>query len=256
MATLLRILLKTLYIDTSTGFYQGGMLLAYIFSLTVLMTTTSLAWGIVRAKDMSGGLLRGNRLLEISAFIFGVTLTAVSIPKLMTTLAMDFSAPVINRLPVWLLVIENVLGIISGLVLVYLAFCLLSGARRSGTQGMLALIIVVWQVISMVERYISFRQVNTVSDQFLETMFLVCATLFLLANTRCMAGIAKNRKTCVLWGLLSAHLGLVLISGQLVAMLVLGNGVSGPPSAQMAIIGALSLYAVAVSCTLILSAES
>lgn len=247
---LLRILLKILYIDTETGFYLSGVTLAFIFAAVMLATVVAVAFSAMREKDELAEALHGNRWIEISAAVLGITITATSVPKLLAALAIDFSEPVVNRLPAGLLIAENVLGICSGAALLYLAFCFLSGAQRSGTQGMLALLPVVWQAISMVERYISFRQVNTVSDQFIETMHLVFATLFLLANTRCMAGMAKSRRICVIWGLLAAHFGLVLIVGQMAAVMVLGNEVSGPPLAQMIIIAALSVYAIVVSVSL------
>ncbi|HWP51424.1 MAG TPA: hypothetical protein VN626_06980 [Clostridia bacterium] len=253
IAVLLRILLKTLYIDTDTGFYLGGGGLIYGFAAVVLLTVLAVTVSTLRADgtdSADAAILRGNRPLELSAAVLGVTIAATSVPKLMAALAIDPAEPVINRLPGWLLIIENIFGLAAGAAFLYLAFCFYSGFQRSGLQGMLALPMVIWQAISMVERYISFRQVNTVSDQFLETMYLVFATLFLLANTRCMAGIPKSRKVCVLWGLLTAHFGLVLTAGQLAATMVLGGDISGPPVLQMLIISALTLYAFVVSFSL------
>lgn len=247
---LIRILLKILYIDIETGFYLNGVVLAFIFAAVMLVTSVAVTFSSVRVKDTITVKLRGNRLLEISAVVLGVIIAATSVPKLMESLAIDSSKPVINSLPAWMLIAENILGICSGAALLYLAFCFLSGAQRSGTQGILALLPVVWQAISMVERYISFRQVNTVSDQFIETMYLIFATLFLLSHTRCLAGMAKSRRNCILWGLLAAHFGLVLISGQMAAVVVLGNEVSGPPLKQMIIIAAMSIYAIVVSVSL------
>lgn len=251
ISILLRILLKILYVDTEAGFYLGGNVLIYGFAAAVVLTVLAVIISTLRENGGDGVMLRGNRPLEITAAVLGITIAGTSVPKLMSALAIDPSEPVINRLPAWLLVIENLIGLIAGVAFLYLAFCFYSGFKRSGLQGLLALPMVIWQAISMVERYISFRQVNTVSDQFIETMYLVFATLFLLANTRCMAGMPKSRKICVLWGLLAAHFGMVLIVGQLAGMMVLGAGISGPPVLQVLVIAALSLYALAVSGSLI-----
>ena len=253
IAALLRILLKILYIDTETGFYLGGTILVYGFAAAVLLSVAAISVSTLRAEGTDVAMLRGNRPLELAAAVLGVTIAATSIPKLMQALAINPAEPVINRLPAWLLVVENIFGLAAGAAFLYLAFCFYSGFQRSGVQGMLALPMVLWQAISMVERYISFRQINTVSDQFLETMYLVFATLFLLANTRCVAGIPKSRRIGVLWGLLAAHFGLVLIAGQLAGMTVLGGDISGPPVLQMLIIAALVLYALVVSGSLICS---
>ncbi len=251
ISILLRILLKILYVDTGTGFYLGGNVLIYGFAAAMALTVLAVTISTLRENGTDAAMLRGNRPLEITATVLGAVIAGTSVPKLMAALAIDPSEPVINRLPAWLLVVENLTGLAAGAAFLYLAFCFYSGFKRSGLQGMLALPMVVWQAISMVERYISFQQVNTVSDQFIETMYLVFATLFLLANTRCMAGMPKSRKICVLWGLLTAHFGLVLIAGQLASMTVLGGDISGPPVLQILIIAALSLYALVVSGSLI-----
>lgn len=251
IAVLLRVLLKVLYIDTESGFYLGGGVLVYSFAAVVLLTVLAVALSTLRNQGADTAMLRGNRPLELAAALLGLAVAATSVPKLMEALAIDPSEPVINRLPAWLLVFENILGLVAGVAFLYLAFCFYSGFKRSGIQGMLALPMVLWQAISMVERYISFRQVNTVSDQFLETMYLVLATLFLLANTRCMAGFPKSRRACVLWGLLAAHFGLVLIVGQVAGMMVLGGAISGPSVLQIVVIAALSIYAFVVSSSLI-----
>lgn len=251
IAALLRILLKVLYIDTESGFYLGGGPLVYGFAAVMLLTVLAVSLSTLKANGADAAVLRGNRPLELAAALLGATIAATSVPKLMQALAIDPAEPVINRLPAWLLVLENIFGLAAGAAFLYLAFCFYSGFQRSGLQGMLALPMVIWQAISMVERYISFRQVNTVSDQFLETMHLVFATLFLLANARCVAGTPKSRRICVLWGLLSAHFGLVLIAGQMGGMTVLGGDISGPPVLQMLIIAALVLYELVVSGSLI-----
>ncbi len=251
IAALLRILLKILYIDIESGFYLGGAILVYGFAAVMLLTVLAVTVSTLKASGADAAILRGNRPLELAAALLGATIAATSLPKLIQTLAIDRAEPVINRLPVWLLLLENIFGLAAGAAFLYLAFCFYSGFKRSGAQGLLALPMVIWQAISMVERYISFRQVNTVSDQFIEAMHLVFATLFLLANARCVAGIPKSRRLCVLWGLLAAHFGLVLIAGQLGGRMVLGGDISGPPALQLLVIAALSLYALVVSGSLI-----
>ena len=118
---------------------------------------------------------------------------------------------------------------------------------------MAALIPAIWHTIAMVDRFISFREVSTASDQLIETLYLVCATLFLLANSRCLAGMAKSRRRCVIWGLLASHFGLVLAAGQIAAVVVLGSDISGPPMLQNILILAFSVYAVSLSASLALS---
>lgn len=251
----LRVLLKTLFVDIETGFYLGGAPLVYGFAAIEILTAALLLLFAWRTRDSETGELRGNRPLEMATAACGALIAACSVPKLKEALALGFDQPAINRLPTNIMVLENILGIAAGIIIIYIAFCFFSGAATSSLQGILALVPVLWQTVYMVERYISFRQVNTVSDQLLETMYLVFATLFLLYSSRYVAHNAKGRRRCIACGLLAAHFGLVTASGQLAAVMVLGDKVVGPPMTAITIMLGISLYAVAVSASLALCVE-
>ncbi|MBQ2751126.1 MAG: hypothetical protein IJF25_00970, partial [Oscillospiraceae bacterium] len=252
-AAILRALLKVLYIDLETGFYIGGGVLVYLLPVVIIAGAAGIVFFAYAEKSDSAGLLRGNRFIEITMTLLGLAVCGVSALRLPKALAISSKAVLVNCLPKWLQVAEHALGMISGFVFLYLAFCLISGAKSSGIHGMAALIPAIWQTIAMVDRFISFREVATASDQLIETLYLVCATLFLLANARCLAGMAKSRRRCVIWGLLASHLGLVLAAGQVAAVVVLGSDISGPPMLQNILILAFSVYAVSLSASLALS---
>ena len=254
LAAVLRALLKVLFVDTDTGFYIGGGLLVYLLPVIMGLGAAGIVFFAFAEKVDTYGRLKGNRFNEITLALLGVTVAAVSALKLPRVLSlMAEGEPLINQLPAWLQAAEQILGVLSGIVLLYIAFCLLSGAKRSGTHGIVALVPVIWHTIAMVDRFISFREVSTVSDQLIETLYLVCATLFFLANARCLADIAKSRRACVVWGLLASHLGLVLAAGQSAAIVVLGSDISGPPIMQNILIIALSAYALSIAASLALS---
>lgn len=250
-AVLMRALVKILLVDTVTGFYGGSPLLPLALAAVMAAGVFGIVFFAIREKDESSGTLKGNRYLEVTTAAYGIAIGAVSVPRLIEALKIDPEEPVVNRLPGWLMQIEHFLGILSGIILLYITFCLLSGAKRSSSQGLVALIPVIWHTIAMVDRFISFREVSTVSDQFIETMYLVCATMFLLANARCLAATAKSAKRCVIWGLLTAHFGLVLAAGQAAAVVVLGSEISGPPALQNALIAVTSCYAITVSAAMV-----
>lgn len=256
LCVFLRVLLKTLFVDIETGFYIGGAPLVYGFAAVEILVTVMLLTFAWRTQDRETGQLKGNRPLETATALSGVLIAACGVPKLKAALAIGFDEPAINRLPTGAMVLENILGILAGLIIIYIAFCFFSGAATSAFHGILALVPVLWQTLYMVERYISFRQVNTVSDQFLETAYLVFATLFLLYSSRYVARNAKGRRRCIACGLLAAHFGLVTAAGQLAAVTVLGSEVSGPPAAEMLIMLGISIYAVAVSLSLALYTEN
>lgn len=160
-----------------------------------------------REQDESAAFLKGNRWLECTAALLGAVLLADSVSGLLRVLAISPDAQLINQMPRLLQLLEHLLGAASGGVFLCLAIVLLSGAARSGIQGMLALIPVLWQTLNMVDRFFGFRQVSTASDQTLEVLFLVSATLFLLAHTRCVANIPLSRRACVTRGFLTALFG-------------------------------------------------
>ncbi|MBC8575739.1 hypothetical protein [Yanshouia hominis] len=253
-AVLLRALLKVLFVDLETGFYLGGAPLAWAFAAVLILSGAGLLWFGWREQDESSAFLKGNRWLECTAALLGAVLLADSVSGLLRVLAISPDARLINQMPRLLQLLEHLLGIASGGVFLCLAIVLLSGAARSGIQGMLALIPVLWQTLNMVDRFFGFRQVSTASDQTLEVLFLVSATLFLLAHTRCVANIPLSRRACVTRGFLTALFGFPLAAGQLAAAAVLGDAGMGPALPRLAVISAVSLYAAACSLSLVLSA--
>ncbi len=252
LAVVLRALLKVLFVDLETGFYLGGSLLAWAFAGVLLLSAAGLLWLGWRGKDESPAILKGNRALECAAVLLGLVLLASGGFGLSGVLAINPNAQMINQMPRTLQLLEQLLGIASGGVFLYLASVLLSGAARSGTQGMLALVPVLWQTLNMVDRFFGFRQVSTASDQTLEVLFLVSATLFFLAHTRCVANIPLGRRACVTRGFLTALFGFPLCCGQLASISVLGNAGTGPNLPRLAVIAAISFYAAACSFSLIL----
>jgi hypothetical protein len=246
----LRALLKVLFIDTQTGFYFGGRPLVLLFDALLAVAAAGIVLTAWREPDDGRGQLRGGRWLELTAGAMGAAVLVSSALSFGEALRIDPGVAVINALPRWILLLEHALGLLSGVVLFYLAFSCLSGACRSGFQGMLLLILVLWQTLSLVQRFISFRQVNTASDQLLETLFMVSATLFLLSHARCVARFGAGRKSCLLRALLTGLFGVVLCAGQLAAVAVLGSGIAGPSGMRMAVIAATSLYALSFAWAL------
>ncbi|MBP0981088.1 MAG: hypothetical protein J5968_02695, partial [Oscillospiraceae bacterium] len=125
VCAVLRALVKVLFVDTETGFYIGSRLLPMTFGAVMLVGVIAIAFFALCEKDESNGVLKGNRYLEVTTAAFGVAVAAVSVPRLLEALKIDPEEPVINRLPGWLMQIEHILGILSGIVFIYITFCLL-----------------------------------------------------------------------------------------------------------------------------------
>ena len=236
--------MKIIYVDNQSGFYGSGQTLVLVFNVLAILTFAGVIVLTLAAKDSQTARLRGGRWLEVFSILLGCAVLFVSVGALLTAMAIDSSAPVVNELPKWMLLIEHTLGVLSGVALLYLAFFLLSGAKHGKAKGTASLVIVLWQTFLIIERFISFQQVTTVSDQFFETLHMVCFLLFLLYHTRCAAGLNTSRPACVRRSLLTAVFGLPLAVGQLAAVAVFGTGISGPSVVRSIVILASSLYAV------------
>ena len=236
----LRTLLKVLAIDTVTGFYNGAPLPGALFTGIFLLSAALIVWYALREPDTGMSALRGNRSLEIAGAMLGLVLIAVSAVRLYALLTSP-SGEEVNVLPRGLRDLEHLLGIGSGGVLLWLAASSVSGAERSEKNGCAALIIVLWQALFLIDRFISFRQAATVSDQLLETLFLLSALLFWLAHSRCMADCQPSRRRVMLFGMLAILLGIPLAFAQAAALAILGE-VSGPGAGDIALISLSCVY--------------
>lgn len=247
----LRAALKVLAIDPVTGFYEGPPLPGSIFLVLMLLCAAVIAVGIRRAQDPGMKSVHGSRFLEGSAALLGGALLAVSAVRLFAVVKTGFAGGEVNVLPAWLRAIEHLLGLACGALLFWLAATWVSGADRSEKTGVASLLLVLWQALYLVDRFISFRQVSTVSDQLMETLFLLSALLFWLAHARCIADSAPSRKRVLLFALLAVLLGLPLAVGQTAALLVFGS-CSGPAVGDIVLIFCCCFYfaafAFAVLC--------
>lgn len=238
----LRAALKILTVDLENGFYLGMPVAAAVFRAVLLGFSAVIAWTCLRESDPGIGPVRGNRWLELTAALLGLALLGVGASTLFSAQRLSFHFTAVNTMPKWVVLTDGALACLSGLVFLYLSAHLSSGAAQGPNRGSLALVPVVWHTVSMIRRYSEFHQVLTVSDQLMETVFLLLTTLFLLAHTRTLAGVGANRRRCMLWALTAPLYGFSLSLGQLAGRAVLGSEISGPPTLRLLVILALSLY--------------
>lgn len=238
-----RIVLKLLFIDTTTGFYSGGSILPTVYTVVTVVSLAAVLFSVKREKDAGMDSLRGNRALEIAGEVFGVITVIVSALSLVKLFSEPFTLIEINVLPRPMRLVCYVLGVISGAVLLWTSMSSVSGARKLKKAGTYSLFICVWHALYLVDRFMTFREVSTVSDQLLETLYLLCSVYFWLGHAKCIAESEPPRKRVILSALSSAILGVPLAAGQLAAVLVFGD-VSGPSLSQTVIIAAGCVYFV------------
>jgi hypothetical protein len=246
---LFRALLKILAVDTQTGFYQGPAWVIWLFY--VFLAAASAGIWLFTDVPCKKAALYPSLVLEISSLVFGTLLASGNIWAFSQFLSEPHLSDGVNMFPTWLLAAEHLLGIASGIAFIILALFYFSGASRSSAVGALAVLPAVWQPLNLIVRYVSFRQVNTNSDQLLETLFLVAATMFFLYEARYMAGIVIDGRRSARWALLTALLGFCVSCGQAAARAVLGP-VSGPDFIRLFLIFFTAAYAwffaVILSC--------
>jgi len=237
----LRASLKLLFIDTTTGFYSGGGVLPVLYTAVAVFTIAGAALLIKRENDPGMSSFRGNGILEITGIALGIVLIGVNGLHLARLLSEPFVLMEVNVMPRPLRLVCYTAGVISGALLAWIAATSLSGVRRNNIAGYASLVISVWHSLYMIDRFITFRQASTVSDQFIETVYMLFATFFWLAHAKCIAGVDMQRKRVVLCAAGAVVLGIPLVAGQFFASVILG-AVSGPAFTEILLIAASCVY--------------
>ena len=180
-------------------------------------------------------------MLEIVGIMLGIVLAAVNGIHLVKLLSEPFVILEINVMPRPMRLACYIAGVASGGFLAWIAATSLSGVRRNYAAGYASLLISAWHTVYMVARFITFRQASTVSDQFIETAYMLFATFFWLAHAKCIAGVGMQRKRVVFSAAGAVILGVPLVFGQFFASVVLG-AVSGPSFTELLLIAASCVY--------------
>ena len=240
---LYRVLLKTLFIDLNSGFYEGNPLWNNLFAVGIALSACGIALTALLTKNGALSTPRGNRLMEAATFGLGAVLLGTGLIRLLTEKQSADSSFAFHLLPGWLVVFEQVLCVLSGVSLILIALVMWSGARSKEAAGVLALVPSVWQTFLLVERFVTFRQVLTVSDQLLETLYLLSACLFFLFYARSLLQIVTGSQGLVAAALLTALFGFVLAFGQYAGMAV-AKDASGPSFLLLPMMLTVSSYAL------------
>ncbi len=233
----LRTALKLLQIDPATGFYEGAPLLPWLFGGLTAAVAALIVFSALTEPDRGMRVLRGGRLLEVMGFLLGLALLFVSVLML---LQLPGDTRAFNVLPRWMRLAEYVLGVLSGIALL-VAAALSGDPSKASRKGMLSLFVCLWQVPFLLERFISFRQVATVSDQLLETLFWTCTLVFWTNHARCIAGEGASRRRTVALALVAPVFGVPCAVGRLAA-LFLGAGEEAGALLPAALMLIVSIY--------------
>ncbi len=236
--TLLRAALKLLLIDPATGFYEGAPLLPWAFTGVTVLAALLIAYGAFDARDRGMRVLRGSRRLETASFLLGLVILGAGVFLLID---LQGDTRVYNVLPHWMRAAEYVIAVLAGAALLWIA-ALSGDGRKASFKGSLALFLCLWQALYLLERFMSFRQVATVSDQLLETLFWTVSLVFWTHHARCIAGEGASRRRTVALGLIAPVFGIPCAVGHLAALFFTG-GEEGALLSSILML-AVSLYEV------------
>ena len=234
---LLRAALKLLLIDPATGFYEGAPLLPWAFSAVTVLSVLMIAYASWRESDPGMRVLRGSRTLEIAGFLLGLVILGVGVLLL---LSLPGDTRVYNVLPRWMRAAEYVFAAAAGISLLWIA-ALSGDSSKASRKGCLSLLVCLWQALYLLERFMSFRQVATVSDQLLETLFWTASLVFWTHHARCLAGEGASRRRTVALGLAAPVFGIPCAVGRLAALFFTGGEEEGTLPACILML-AVALY--------------
>lgn len=214
-----RMLLKLRYMDSYTGFYEGGYLYVAVFNV-LLAAVPVIMFVTNRLKkpdddypvDAKNRLLDGLMLLTaISVIAFAIVGPPASNLEQGHSAAFDQMRDYANM----------GLGLLSGLAFVYLGIGGVFGRKKTPLAGVVA-IPAVWQMISLITRYNAYTTVTAISDHMLAVMFMVFHSLFLvgMARTVCSQMRRDGRNYAIPSGLCASLCGFLLVIPNYVYMAV------------------------------------
>ncbi len=243
-ASAARALLKILLIDTVTGFYLGGEVFVIAFNAFIAVGAVAISICVFKEPTMPNTPVKGNIAMELNLIALGAAVLYGGVEAFLFPMKEQLMGIAVRMHD-----IVYGLYFIGGVAIISMGIFYLSGAKSGAFVGLMGLAAVLWQSLDMIYRFSSFLTVTTASDQLIETMYMVFATLFLLYHTCVICGINLDRgkKLSRMYGYLTSLFGFTLIAGQLAGHLILGRLGTGPYDARLLIIILMSVYSLIYS---------
>ncbi len=184
----IRIRLKLLHMDHSTGFYTGSPLgVAVFYTVLGLCVVSLFLLYLLRRTGGDYPVLRSQRRLGIPAILLGISILLYTAESL-SLLPVGWGNPIrMSRLSV---IIGGVLGVAASMA--FLASGI-QGLRFNRMQGgLLVLVPGIWMLVNLVCRFNSYNTLTTTSDHLLTVLFMLFAAVFLVGHARTLSGLARK----------------------------------------------------------------
>lgn len=248
----LRFYLKFSLMDPTTGFYllEGAQPWVTLFNLLLAATVVAVAVVVLRRKPepMESGVINC-KVAGICAVAAGFF---VEVGAITSGFNLVMAAVEGYSFPVFTLLMDG-LSLVAGLVLVCHGFAAVSGNGRFGRSGVIAVVAVVWGLLTMLTTFLSYSVVKAMSDNLLNTLALVCLVVFLLGYFKLTLGFspAKSARLAAFGGLLLGYFALVGGAPRLASYFMKNTPMESSAVLQCAVLICLGLMGVAVAFRLL-----
>ncbi|MEG1972325.1 MAG: hypothetical protein RR315_04125 [Oscillospiraceae bacterium] len=228
--TLLRIPLKLFNISPDTGFYDRSNIFGSAFMVLFVFCLLLGAGMALRNREDFKLPLRTGLIRAATAFFTGCVIAGISAFELFFVAAPIQTGP--NAVPPMLSRCGQILGIIGGISLVFMALSVFSG--NSNRLGKIAsLTLPCWCAVSMLHDFMGFRFVLTASDQLMHTIFMLIATVFFLQLSKEIIYDCGSTLGIALPAAVAFIAGVPLGISQLCTLVLVGDFVGGPSYLQV-----------------------
>ncbi len=215
-------------IENDTGFYKEINWSVYLmYALCILAVLVPYVLTLL-AKNVpeSRAVYRKNKLLAVSAFIFGAGLVADAVTAL-STLVLAYQGYLTAEISLVPTALQGVFGILSAIYIFIFGISYIDGRTTYTRYKLLALSPLVWSVARLIIRFVKKISYVNVSDLLLELFAIAFMMLFFLAFARISSGLSNKKAMRSLWsaGFASAFFCAVANLPRLI-MIITANGVS------------------------------
>ena len=221
----IRIPLKLFNIDIVTGFYDSSNIFGLVYNCIFFFSLAFSGYLCFKNKEDYNVPLRNGIVRCILTIISGISILISAMLRM--SYAINHVSHGANSLPLPLLNLTNILGIISGAVIIFMALTVLSGSNNKFVE-IISLLPPLWCAFFALTDFMTFRFVITASDQLMQTIFMLSATLFFLALSREIIMKTQCKIKYIIPAAFTILSGVPLAIGQLSVLTLISDQVSGP----------------------------
>lgn len=208
----LRIVLKLHYMEFMTGFYHTQT--GYATLLNVLLFATAAGLFLISHLHKSGSdypVYHKSPFSGTLSILSGGAIVAYTLleKQIYPLIEQNYSSALLQIRDTACLI----LGLCAGAAMVVMGICMYMPRPLPSAIMLLGIVPCLWQLFMLMTRFNGFAVVTTISDNLLAVLFMICATLFLIGQSRTLFGLSKKdgRNYTIPAGLCTSLCGFLLV---------------------------------------------